>query len=910
VPTTTPPPIATSHSFIDTPGCNKVVYYRIRHFRPNDGQVSDFTSAVVISIPPCTPQTAPTFIVNVTSDANDGVCTITHCTLREAVIAANSSTNATIILGAGTYILSLPGQNEDNALYGDLDIRSNMTITGASRDTTFIDGGAIDRVFQVKNTNGIVNFTLNNLTVQNGLVNDVGGGLYTSVNGVTTLNNVAFTNNRATRGGAIFNLPSRLNINDSLFTANHTLGSDSGGALFNYRSNSLNGGGVFIVRSTFTNNEAGRGGAIASDGLGSNGAESTIRIEDSAVIDNRASSDGGGLYLNQSSDATFRNSTVSGNIAGNNGGAFASIGSGSDVQLLNSTIVYNRAQRGGGIYYSGNLPGPANSIFAYNAGGNCAGLYNSWVFAAGYNLADDTTCNLNHNMVSNPGNLEGVDPQVAGLSDNGGSTQTHMLLPGSPAIDFVQSPNCILVADQRGESRPQGAACDAGSVEVTGGLIGAPSNLVANNGGTGEAALTWTDNSNNEAGFRVERAPQGIGDWQQIGVVEANVTAFSDGNLICGRAYRYRVQAYQSAPYQVSVYSATANLTTAACPQADLNLAMVDSPDPVPVNGPITYILTVTNNGPDNANDVVLTDQLPSTANVISVTPDQGSCNDVTAHPLTCNLGSLNNGSTVIVTIVISSPTVTTLTNTANVSSALNDPIPDNNAALTTTTVIPIWLHVTNLAVSVSGLPQTAAVDTEVTVTLNVASSGPDDADTIVVDGSISSRGDIGSLTPSQGTCSSLNQQTWSCNLGSLSAIANASIALSIHFTSSGSYSFTSQVTSDGLDADGTNNQVIQVGVVNLASPPNAAPQLDFFPTSTVELTWNVVSQATGYEVWIDDNKDFKSLVYISGVLSNSTHSLTTTLPSGTYYWQVRAIIGGKPGNWSPRQQFIVQEGS
>jgi hypothetical protein len=50
------------------------------------------------------------------------------------------------------------------------------------------------------------------------------------------------------------------------------------------------------------------------------------------------------------------------------------------------------------------------------------------------------------------------------LSDNGGPTPTHVPLPGSPALDAAGAALCP-ATDQRRVARPQGPACDAGSVE-------------------------------------------------------------------------------------------------------------------------------------------------------------------------------------------------------------------------------------------------------------------------------------------------------------------------------------------------------------------------------------------------------------------------------------------------------------
>lgn len=67
-----------------------------------------------------------------------------------------------------------------------------------------------------------------------------------------------------------------------------------------------------------------------------------------------------------------------------------------------------------------------------------------------------------------------ADPKLdpAGLAGNGGPTQTIALLAGSAAIDAVPAGSCLdavgaaLTNDQRGVTRPQGSACDAGAFEV------------------------------------------------------------------------------------------------------------------------------------------------------------------------------------------------------------------------------------------------------------------------------------------------------------------------------------------------------------------------------------------------------------------------------------------------------------
>jgi len=88
----------------------------------------------------------------------------------------------------------------------------------------------------------------------------------------------------------------------------------------------------------------------------------------------------------------------------------------------------------------------------------------------GHNIASDASCQL-----TGSGYLNSTDPRLDPLSNNGGSTQTHAPLLGSPAIDAVPAADCSnvggapLTTDQRGVARPQGVACDIGAVESTAG---------------------------------------------------------------------------------------------------------------------------------------------------------------------------------------------------------------------------------------------------------------------------------------------------------------------------------------------------------------------------------------------------------------------------------------------------------
>jgi hypothetical protein len=75
----------------------------------------------------------------------------------------------------------------------------------------------------------------------------------------------------------------------------------------------------------------------------------------------------------------------------------------------------------------------------------------------------------------------------------------------------------------------------------------APSNLVATAVSTSQINLSWTDNANNETGFKIERCQgNGCSNFVQIAQVGANVTTFSNTGLARNTRYRYRVRAFNA----------------------------------------------------------------------------------------------------------------------------------------------------------------------------------------------------------------------------------------------------------------------------------------------------------------------------------------------------------------------------
>jgi uncharacterized repeat protein (TIGR01451 family) len=121
---------------------------------------------------------------------------------------------------------------------------------------------------------------------------------------------------------------------------------------------------------------------------------------------------------------------------------------------------------------------------------------------------------------------------------------------------------------------------------------------------------------------------------------------------------------------------------------ADLSVTKTDSPDPVNVGDNLTYVIAIANHGPQST-DVTLTDTLPPQVTFVSATPSQGSCSGTST--VTCNLGTVNNGGsamvTIVVTVPLTTPAGTVLRNTAQVSGVRPDSNLSNNTSTAETTV-------------------------------------------------------------------------------------------------------------------------------------------------------------------------------------------------------------------------------
>ena len=332
-----------------------------------------------------------TITVNTFTDEFNGGGTIS---LREAIDQATAGD--TIVLGSGTYRLTLGNSGDDSGSEGDLDITKDLFIEGAADGSTIISGENNDRVFHVIDSN----LTMSDVTIENGSIADKGGGIF--VDGTSselTLDRVIIRNNFGDEGGGIFN-EGTITLTDVVIANNgDTVGTSEGGGINNREIAILN-------RVTISGNKADTGGGIHNDNSGG----TSLTMTNVTVSGNTAASGGGGLYSQNT--ATIINSTFTLNEADSGGGIRVQSG---DTTINNTIVSGNSA-----ISANDDVQGSFNSSSSFNLIGDDTGSSN---------LVDG----VNGNLVGD--GATPIDAMLEALADNGGFGQTHALQAGSLAIN-------------------------------------------------------------------------------------------------------------------------------------------------------------------------------------------------------------------------------------------------------------------------------------------------------------------------------------------------------------------------------------------------------------------------------------------------------------------------------------------
>jgi len=208
---------------------------------------------------------------------------------------------------------------------------------------------------------------------------------------------------------------------------------------------------------------------------------------------------------------------------------------------------------------------------------------------------------------------------------------------------------------------------------------------------------------------------------------------------------------------------------------ADLSVTKT-GPATVSTGAPISYMITVTNSGPNAALGAGLEDILPAGATFVSLTkPVAWSCSTPivgASGTVTCTLASMPVGADVFTLVVNAPATPGNVDNTATVSSANEGAAGDESSTATTTAIGTADLSITKTG------PSTIFTGLQFTYDITVSNDGPDAATNATVTDVLPAGVTFVSAVPSQGTCSGTT--TITCNLGTINSGATATIALTV----------------------------------------------------------------------------------------------------------------------------------
>lgn len=452
-------------------------------------------------------------------------------------------------------------------------------------------GGAIFAGYRSDNT--IINSEFDGNDGTPGNSERGGGAIAVKSESKTTVTESIFTNNKGINGGAINTLLGALNVEKSQFINNDsTPGAANqntrgyGGAIYtdgaSALTNDTSGGEIIIRTSRFEGNKgSGQGGGLFlyvyppdkvtiedstiinnqvitspnGDALGGGlrHGNGELIINNTTFANNLAASQGGGLWVGETSPVTINNSTFVGNKAespdgtGGLGGAIT-LANGNNLTNINQTTIANNYAgfQGGGFWGGGSNTTLTDTLVADNIANNGG---NTWdIKHHTQNQFNDGGGNVQY-PAANPNSAQDVNitaqvaianPQLSAFTDNGTAVQTP-LVANNPAITAGASGSTPTVTNPNAPSD----------------FILTP---VSDLAGIVAINLAWSDNSNNETGFQIQRSLDNL-NWEVIQTTAADVATYTDTGLNPNTQYYYRISTINSAGNSSII---VANTTTLA----------------------------------------------------------------------------------------------------------------------------------------------------------------------------------------------------------------------------------------------------------------------------------------------------------------------------------------------------------
>lgn len=831
------------------------------------------------------------------------------CSLREAIVSVNEGRNVggctasgtygnadTVNLPAGAYYLTRVRLNgtihiEPDQDVGNLNLNRSVRLIGAGAGATIIDGyyvGSISTTGDYLLGGGVFDVLdaaivrLEGLTITGGGA-AYGGGIYSTGN--LTLYGVSVEDNESLiAGGGIMNW-GQLTIENSTVARNVAdEGSDRsrGGGIFNR-------GTLHAQNVTISGNMAGVGGGLATD----INAQAEVRTTLSSV-------------------------TISGNEALGNGGGVdrddeGRLQVGESRFYVESTLI------------AGNV--------AEGTSPDCRGTFESFDFNL---IGDATGCSGFNSLNDQKGSSASpLDPLLAELANYGGSTHTHALLPGSPAID--RGPLQILescpATDQRGVPRANDGDgngfmhCDIGAYEAPT-LVTPQANLEVElavapepvgAGGSLSYTMTLTNHGPNDAESveYVLEAPGTVTEAPPDCSISGNVAICAHGALSVGRITRQfavTAPATQGVAIAVVTVSSTtedpdtsdneAQLGSQVVAQNSADLALeITGPSSALPDAELTYVLTVRNLGPETSGHLTrIAAQVPPNTEFLEASSGCTRFNQL----VNCVVGPLAHGSSVAVELTLrapASPGTVTLAASAQGDEGQDGVPTNNNASWGTRIDVPRELSA-DLALTKLA-PEQVQPGSSFDYLLVVANHGPDAATDVVITDTLPG----GALLETAGPDCSHSAGTVTCELEGLPVGANESIRLTVTApTAEGELRNVATVESGVVDPDGSNNEAAVTTQVT-ADAPVGIPQLELAPHADAARELAVAAGERGVLALRFEATAGASEGVTLDALDLRLLTQGSPQPAGRVAWYLDADGDGSPDEPTPLAEGLFESG-
>lgn len=258
--------------------------------------------------------------------------------------------------------------------------------------------------------------------------------------------------------------------------------------------------------------------------------------------------------------------------------------------------------------------------------------------------------------------------------------------------------------------------------------------------------------------------------------------------------------------------TSTATTSVSAAAEADLSVTKTARPADAAAGELLTYTVTVTNNGPDSAQNVILYDEAPPELSNVQFSVDGGATWNAWVNPYP--LGQLAAGQTrsILLRGTVVSPVCGIVSNTAVAASTTPDPNPENNTATADTPV----QSGADLSIQKTASPTPAVRCQYLIYTLTVSNAGPETAERVVLSDSLPAE----LYNPIYSADGGKTWQAWtgSLNLGSLAAGGSVSVFVAgiVNRCATGCIQNTATVSSQTPDPNPDNNTAcVSVTVCN-----------------------------------------------------------------------------------------------